>query len=95
MFARHLSLALPGLPVVSVAIHRLSSVRGEPQAAQPLWSDIATPVYAQYGSNERGVCNRRLIEKERHGCERLIEYRIEVRITFTSATGPGSECRPV
>jgi hypothetical protein len=92
---RHLSLALPGLPVISVAIHRLSSVRGEAQAPQPLRSDIATPVYAQYGSNERGVCNRRLIEKERHGCERFIEYMTEVRITFTSATGPGSECRPV
>jgi hypothetical protein len=46
-------------------------------------------------SNERGVRDRRLIEKERHGCERFIEYRTEVRITFTSATGPGSECRPV
>src|SRR5215211_7453745 len=31
-FARHLSLTLPGLPVVSAAIHRLSSVRGEAQA---------------------------------------------------------------
>jgi hypothetical protein len=92
---RHLSLALPGLPVISVAIHRLSSVRGEAQAPQPLRSDIATPVYAQYGSNERGVCNRRLIEKERHGCERFIEFRTAVCITFTWATGPGSECRRV
>src|SRR3712207_160456 len=31
-FARHLSLALPGLPVVSVANHRLSSIHGEAQA---------------------------------------------------------------
>jgi hypothetical protein len=62
-FARHLSLALAGLPIVSVAIHRLSSDRREVQVgtAQPLWSDIATPVHARYRSNARGprgVCDR-------------------------------------